>query len=113
MLSGSLAGWGDEFVSSFTDVVFLTLPAEVRMARLATREAERYGAARIALGGELHDAHVAFLEWASLYDKPEHGQRSLFLHNAWIDNLPSHIRVFRLSSLESVDRLVEHVIEQL
>jgi peptide/nickel transport system permease protein len=37
-LSGSLCGWGDVFIPRFELVVFIYIPPEVRMARLAQRE---------------------------------------------------------------------------
>ncbi len=52
VLSGSLCGWGDEFIPMFTLVVFLWVPTEVRLARLISRERSRYGDA-VLPGGEM------------------------------------------------------------
>lgn len=41
VLSGSLCGWGDIYIPLFGLVVFLRIPHELRMARLAAREVAR------------------------------------------------------------------------
>lgn len=106
VLSGSFGGWGDVFIPDLTDVVFLTLEPSVRMARLRDREVARYGHVRIAPGGDLHDAHEAFMEWAALYDVPGHTQRSLEQHARWLSLLPTHVKVHRLSSDQGPSMLV-------
>ena len=63
VLSGSMIGWGDALVSDFTLAVYLRIPPDVRMQRIAMRERERYGA-RIEAGGDMHEQNQAFLEWA-------------------------------------------------
>ena len=68
VLSGSLCGWGDPLIPEFDLAVFLVVPTPVRLSRLRAREAVRYGHQAIAPGGERHDAHVAFLDWAGRYD---------------------------------------------
>ena len=107
VLSGSLAGWGDVFIPHFTDVILLTLPPEVRMARLRARERDRYGADRIAFGGELHEEHEAFMQWAALYDMPGHAHRSRAQHEAWLEKLPQHVTVHQLDSSTPPRELVE------
>jgi adenylate kinase family enzyme len=86
VLSGSLCGWGDSLIPEFDLVVFLTVPTSVRLARLRARERERYGQ-RIEPEGELHEAHVAFLEWAGRYDTGGVEMRSRALHEAWLATL--------------------------
>jgi adenylate kinase family enzyme len=73
VLSGSIYGWGSEVEDAFDLVVFLYLPAAIRVERLRRREIERYGA-----------ANPAFLEWASQYDEGPSEGRSLAKHNAWL-----------------------------
>ncbi len=68
-LSGSLFGWGDVFIPLFDLVVFLYIPADLRMARLRAREIARYGEAAIAPGGAMHASSTAFLQWAAGYDE--------------------------------------------
>jgi adenylate kinase family enzyme len=83
VVSGSLCGWGDDLRGRFT---FLTLPAAIRMARLAAREVERYGD-RIRPGGDIAEGSTAFLAWAAAYDTAGMEQRSRVLHDAWLATL--------------------------
>jgi adenylate kinase family enzyme len=94
VLSGSLCGWGDPFIPAFDLVVFLVVPTPVRLARLRAREAVRYGHQAIAPGGELHAAHLAFLDWAGRYDAGGPEMRSRVFHEAWLSTL--HGAVLRL-----------------
>src|SRR5436309_2767547 len=87
VLSGSLCGWGDPLIPEFELVVFLAVPTPVRLARLQMREIERYGRHAIAPGGELHQSHVAFLDWAGRYDTGGLEIRSRALHEAWLATL--------------------------
>ena len=88
VLSGSLCGWGDPLIPEFDLVVFLFVPANVRIARLRAREERRYGVEAIAPGGTIHQAHSEFLDWAQRYDEGSLEMRSLLLHNEWLSALP-------------------------
>lgn len=105
-LSGSLCGWGDGMIPSFDLVVFLAVPTEQRLARLARREGERFGAA-IAPGGDMHDSHIEFLIWAGSYDDGDVTQRSRALHGAWLPKLPCP--VVRLDGRTKLNDLVSAV----
>lgn len=94
VLSGSLCGWGDPLIPQFELVVFLAVSTETRMERLRARELKRYGREAIAPGGSMHQAHVAFMEWAARYDDGEPVERSHALHDAWLARLTC--RVVRL-----------------
>lgn len=87
VLSGSLIGWGEAVIPRLTHAVLLTLPPEVRLARLKAREAQRYGD-RIAPGGDLAGEHRDFLDWAAGFDDPDFAQRSLRRTEAWLAALP-------------------------
>ncbi|MBZ4690880.1 MAG: adenylate kinase [Cereibacter sp.] len=106
IMAGSFLGWGEALIEEVSLVVFLTAPEEVRMARLARREAERYGA-RIAPGGDMHAAHLAFAEWARGYDRPGFEGRSRARHEAWLAGLS--LPVLRLDGAEATERLVAQV----
>ena len=86
VISGSLMGWGDVFVPRFDLVVFLYVPPQARIARLMAREVERYGQ-EVLPGGRMHEAHLAFVEWARGYDRPGFEGRSLERHRAWLAGL--------------------------
>lgn len=100
VLSGSLCGWGDVFIPLFDLVVFLFVPADLRMARLRAREVTRYGAETIALGGAMHKGSTEFLQWAAGYDEGGLEIRSLRVHNEWLATLPGP--VLRLERVASV-----------
>jgi adenylate kinase family enzyme len=108
VVSGSLVKWGDAFIPRFDLVVFLTLPTEIRLARLRAREVSRYGDAAIAPGGWAHTMHKEFLEWAARYDSGGLEVRSLAMHEAWLAHVPCP--VLRLDSRNPVDALVQAVL---
>ncbi len=88
VLSGSLCGWGDIFIPRFPLVIFLRVPQEIRLARLKEREQRRYGADALAPGGAMHEAHMAFLNWAAAYDEGNEDMRSRRRHERWLAALP-------------------------
>jgi adenylate kinase family enzyme len=87
VLSGSLCGGGDVYFPRFDLVVFLSVPSEVRLARLCAREGERYGNA-IDPGGPLREKYEAFIAWASSYDTGSPVERSRRMHDDWLAKLP-------------------------
>lgn len=107
VLSGSLCGWGDSLIPDFELVAFLVVPTPIHLARLREREVARFGHQAIGEGGELHRAHVDYLEWAGSYDTGSVEMRSRALHEAWLDALPG--AVFRLEG----DRSVEYQLAQI
>lgn len=110
VLSGSLCGWGDVYIPLFDLVVFLWIPHELRMARLAAREVARYGAA-IEPGGAMHAGSVAFMQWAAGYDEGGLEIRSLRIHNDWLAALPGP--VLRLEDAATVDDNLAAVLRAL
>lgn len=106
-VSGSLSGWGDVFVPRFDLVVYLAVPTEERLRRLALREAGRYGAAAIAPGGSMHDAFIEFMAWTAAYDDGAPTMRSRALHDRWLAALPC--AVLRLDGTQPVAALAEAV----
>lgn len=86
-ISGSLCGWGECFIPQLTLTVWLQTPTAVRLARLRTREAAAFGA-RIAPGGDMHEAHERFIAWAATYDTAGPQTRSVARHAAWTAQLP-------------------------
>ncbi len=107
VLSGSLCGWGDPLIPRFTLAVFLYLPPAPRMARLARRERDRHGP-RIAPDGDMHAAHVAFMDWARSYDTATTPVRSLDLHETWMRELPCP--VIRLDASRPAAALRDEVL---
>jgi adenylate kinase family enzyme len=107
VISGSLCGWGDPFVSRFELVVFLVVPVEERLVRLRAREIVRYAREAIASGGRLHKADVEFLDWAQCYDNGGLDMRSRALHEWWIQRL--RLPVFRLDGNKRVHTLLGEI----
>jgi adenylate kinase family enzyme len=93
VLSGSLCGWGDIAIPRFELVVFLSIPHDVRMARLRRREQARFGE-RILPGGDMYEQSQEFLAWAASYDAGGVDIRSRRLHEEWLSTLPCPILCF-------------------
>jgi adenylate kinase family enzyme len=110
VLSGSLHSWGSTVMSGVTHVVFLTLSAGQRLARLRTRERRRYGP-RIAPGGDLEAMHRGFLAWAMSYDEPGAEGRSRQTHEAWLATLA--VPVVRLEADVPPQELADRVLAVL
>ena len=73
VVSGSVMEWGRELEDSFGLIVFLTLDAAIRVARLRERETERFG-----------QPDEAFLEWAAQYDEGRLPGRNRARHERWL-----------------------------
>ena len=111
VLSGSLDGWGDPLIPEFQRVIFLVAPTELRLARLAARERQRYGAA-IDEGGEAHAHHLDFLAYAAAYDTGQFAGpmtgRYRARHEVWLARLSCP--VVRLDGAIAAEALVEAVL---
>jgi adenylate kinase family enzyme len=83
VLSGGVAGWDPYPQLDFTLMVFLWIPQDLRIERLRRRERERFGS-RVALGGDMHEAHMEFIEWASRYDHGDVEGKTLQRHEAYL-----------------------------
>jgi hypothetical protein len=93
VVSGSLCGWGDVAIPLFELVVFLSIPQDIRMARLHRREHARFGE-RILPGGDMYEQSQEFLAWAASYDESGLDIRSRQLHEEWLGTLPCPILCF-------------------
>ena len=60
---------------SFSLIVFLIVPTEIRVDRLRKRENENFGA-----------ANREFLQWAAQYDEGRLPGRSLAMHERWLSH---------------------------
>lgn len=83
VLAGGVAGWTPYPKLDFTLVVFLWIPAEIRIERLRRREQERFGA-RIQAGGDMNELHEEFIAWASRYDAGDVEGKTRARHEAWL-----------------------------
>lgn len=110
VLAGSFTSWGQLITPRLTHVIFLTVPAGMRLARLRSRERRRYGA-RIDPGGDLCAQHRAFLDWAMSYDDPGFTGRSRHVHESWLSHLDQP--VIRLDGGQPADQLLENALAAL
>ena len=108
VLAGSLCGWGDVFIPHFDLVVFLAVPHDVRLARLHTREVERYGATALAPGGAMRGRYEEFMAWAASYETGPAVERSRAMHETWLATLPCP--VLRLENTDDVETRVARVL---
>jgi hypothetical protein len=101
VISGSIMNYGDYLENLFDLIVFLYLPAEIRIPRLKAREEARFGS-----------ANPDFLAWAAQYDAgPAVGSRSLANHTAWLSQRTC--RVLRLEGDMTVETRVRLVVAEL
>ncbi|MDQ0326625.1 hypothetical protein J2R99_002494 [Rhodopseudomonas julia] len=109
-MTGSFIGWGDALIHDVDLIVFLKTPTSIRLQRLDQREAERHGA-RILPGGDMHEAHLAFRDWASRYDDPSFTGRNIAQHERWLS--AQSAPVLRLSGKRPSDELADDVAKAL
>lgn len=110
VLTGSCIDWGDALIAHADLIVFVVTPTSVRLERLAAREKQRFGE-RIAPGGDMHEIHVAFREWASQYDNPDFSGRNRAWHEAWLSAQTAS--VLRLDGTISPEKMAANVIQAL
>lgn len=110
ILTGSLCGWGDVFISYFDLVIYLRIPKEIRMKRLLEREKIRYGT-KIEEGNVMYAAHLEFMNWASKYDDGDLDIRSKSLHYQWLENL--NCKVLRIEENIELNDKIEIVRETI
>lgn len=82
VISGSLVGWGDEFIPLFTLTIRVVTDTATRIDRLKKREREHFGS-RIDVGGDMYETHRKFILWAASYDEGGLDMRSKAEHDAW------------------------------
>ena len=111
VLSGSLCGWGDVFIPQFDLVVWLWLPADLRLPRIEQRERQRYGDARLGPGGDLHGVFEKFKQWATDCDYEGGGLRSRQQELAWLKILACP--VLKMEEELGVEELVERVMQEM
>ena len=109
VLSGALCGWGDVFIPAFELVIYLWLPTEIRLERIRERETLRYGAERLAPGGDLNPVFEKFLTWAAAYDEESENNRSRSGELRWLEKLGCPL--LKMEEEIPPNRLVENVLE--
>jgi len=100
VVAGSIVDWGIELENSFTLIVFLTVPAPIRVERLRKREIAQLG-----------HADPLFLEWAAQYDEGRMDGRSLAKHERWLS--ARSCPVLRMEGDISINERVARVLKAL
>lgn len=81
-----LTGWGEGWIGpllpDFTLAVRLALEPSVRLARLEARERANFGS-RLDPGGDMHEEHRAFMDWAARFETGGMDMRSKVSLDAW------------------------------
>ena len=67
VMAGSMDSFNAPFVPLFDLGVFLTAPADIRVARVTAREREEFGT-RIEPGGDMHADQLKFIDMTRRYD---------------------------------------------
>jgi len=68
VVAGALLGWGAPLLEQMDAVVYRWLPVDIRHQRIREREIARYGAERLAPGGDVGAVYEKFQAWAAGYD---------------------------------------------
>jgi hypothetical protein len=100
VISGSVMNWGAEVEDAFSLIVFLTLDAAIRVARLRQREMARLGR-----------VDAEFIEWAAQYETGRMPGRSRALHEQWLGKRSGI--VLRIDGDLSVEERVARVTSAL
>jgi adenylate kinase family enzyme len=100
VVSGSIMDWGPKIEDAFDWIVFLTLPAEIRIARLHARELATLG-----------KVDQKFLDWAGQYDSGTQAGRSRLRHERWL--AMRRTPVLRLDGDLTVEDRVRRVVEAI
>lgn len=110
VVSGSLSGWGDALIPCFTLCIRVVTDTDIRIERLKMRERRKFGE-RLDEGGDMHEAHLRFLEWAKKYDDGDEHMRSRKNHDLWQKKLSCP--VIYVNGAEDLNANLEIVKKQL
>lgn len=110
VISGSLVDWGDGLIPNFSLAIRIEMDPVIRITRLIQREKERFGS-RIESGGDMHQQHLEFVEWAKLYDSGGMNMRSKAKHDEWQNLLLCEI--LHLDGADTVEYNFEKVKRKL
>ena len=107
VIAGSATGWGDFLIPQISLALRLVVPMDIRIDRIKQREFIRFGD-RIGHGGDMHNQHQAFLEWASKYDEGGLDIRSKAQHDEWQKKLTCDLLI--LDGTKPINELVDEVL---
>lgn len=110
VLSGGVTQWAPYPELDFTCIVFLYVPTAVRVERLRRRERERFGR-RILNGGDMHETHEEFIEWASHYDVGDVDGKTLARHDEYLK--AQTCLVLRIRGVLTVSAITQQVFHSI
>ncbi len=112
IFTGSALKWGELILQNADLIVRLSCDTKIRIARLKMRETERFGE-RILPGGDMHDNHIKFIEWAKKYDTGGLNMRSRQAEEIWMQNAGCEVlEIDNSDSEESAGQLIELLKEK-
>ncbi len=109
VMSGSICGWDDSFISLFDLGIFVQTPTDIRIERLINRELKEFGD-RIQKGGDMYEGHIDFVKWAKSYDNASPPERCLKLHEKWSDSL--NCPVLRINGIYDLSENIKFIMER-
>lgn len=110
VISGWLGRAGNAYIHRFGWIVWLHVPTELRISRLKAREAARFGP-RILPGGDMHETHLAFLEYAGQYDAGGMDIRSYARQKQWLKQ--AVCPVLELDGSRATEMLAEEIASRI
>lgn len=110
VVSGEFYGWGDFLRDRIDLYIYMNLPVEIRLERIRAREQKRFGA-RVLPGGDMHAAHLEFLEWVRNYEHDSGSHRSKNAHLRRLETLDRPI--LRIEEPRSIPELLDLVVPHL
>lgn len=109
VMSGSMFSIREHFTHLFDLAVFITTPTAVRLERIRAREFARFGA-RILEGGDMHENHKSFLDYAERYDTNSE-VNNIMHHEQWINEFTCP--VLRIDGEKAISDNILLIVEQL
>jgi adenylate kinase family enzyme len=106
VVSGEFFGWGDFLRDRIDLYIYMNLPVEIRLERIRAREQKRFGS-RVLPGGDMHTAHMEFLEWVRSYESDSGSHRSKKAHLHRLETLDKP--VIRIEESRSIPELLESI----
>ncbi|MBW1655302.1 shikimate kinase [Flavobacterium quisquiliarum] len=111
VLGGSIFQWGEAIFPSFDLVIFLWIPADIRIERLKARELERYGDI-IFTDPQRIKQFEDFLIWSADYDlNTGIANRTRQSHEEWLLSLD--FPILRIIGDTTIEERIEIILQKI